>query len=143
MRPAFNISEQRFGKLVACHRVQAPRSDKKGNAWWECVCECGERVVVRATHLRTGNVRSCGCKRLIDLWGKRFGRLVVVDRSEKQLDGTRKWVCECDCGAIGVLRDGWQLRSKDSTSCGCAMIDAQKDFGRRGPLAKKKKATNG
>lgn len=141
--PALNLTEQRFGKLTACQRVPAPKTDRKGNAWWECVCECGERVTVRACHLRSGEVRSCGCKRTYDLWGERFGRLVVVDRSEKQIDGLRKWVCDCDCGTRAVLRYGWQLRSKDSTSCGCAMLEARARFGQRsnGGIRAAKKAT--
>jgi len=129
--PALNLTEQRFGRLVACHRVPTPKTDRKRNAWWECVCECGERVIARASRLRSGEVRSCGCKRTYDLWGQTFGRLTVVDRSEKQLDGLRKWVCTCACGANGVMRYGWQLRSGDTTSCGCAMREAQARFGQR------------
>jgi hypothetical protein len=131
MRPAVNITGQRFGRLTVCERVPTPKTDTKKNAWWECVCECGERVKVRATHLRAKQVRSCGCMRREDLWGQRFGRLVVEDlAAEKDERGGRPWICRCDCGAV-VRRSGWQLTSKDTTSCGCAMRDAQASFGRR------------
>lgn len=126
---ALDLTEQRFGKLTACHRVPRPPTDKKRNAWWECICECGERVTVRAAHLRALDVRSCGCIRRTDLWGQRFGRLVVEDLTpEKTVRGVREWVCRCDCGNV-VTREGWQLMGKDSTSCGCAMRDHQSRFG--------------
>jgi hypothetical protein len=124
-----DLTEQRFGRLTACHRVPTPPTDRKKNVWWECVCECGARVRVRATHLRQRTVRSCGCKRREDLWGQRFGRLVVEDlTSEKTARGGREWVCRCDCGAV-VLRSGWQLTARDSTSCGCALREHRERFG--------------
>lgn len=127
MRP-LDITGQRFGRLTACERVPRPKTDHKKNAWWECVCECGERIRVRATHLRAKQVRSCGCLKRADLWGQRFGRLVVEDlKPEKNERGGRPWVCRCDCGNV-VERSGWQLLSKDTTSCGCAMRDAQAAF---------------
>ena len=49
---ALDLTGQRFGRLTACERVPAPKTDGKKNAGWECVCECGERVKARATHLR-------------------------------------------------------------------------------------------
>jgi hypothetical protein len=124
-----DLTEQRFGRLTACFRVPTPPTDRKKNVWWECVCECGARVRVRATHLRQHTVRSCGCKRREDLWGQRFGRLVVEDLTpEKTARGGREWVCRCDCGAV-VLRSGWQLTARDSTSCGCALREHRERFG--------------
>jgi hypothetical protein len=28
---------------------------------YRCVCDCGEKTVVRSTYLRTGHTKSCGC----------------------------------------------------------------------------------
>ena len=30
-------------------------------AKWECLCDCGKKIVVSGTNLRSGNTRSCGC----------------------------------------------------------------------------------
>lgn len=137
MPARLNLTGQRFGLLTACEPAPRPASDRKGNTWWTCVCECGERIAVRATHLRAKQTHSCGCVRRFDLWGHRFGRLVVVDRSAKQLDGLSRWVCECDCGSPAVLRDAWQLRSGDTISCGCALREAQAKFGERATAARR------
>jgi hypothetical protein len=131
VRRAVNLTGQRFGRLTVCVQAPRPKTDRKGYAWWECVCECGERVIVRSTHLRQREVRSCGCLKRADLWGQRFGRLVVEDLgAEKDDRGGRPWICRCDCGAV-VRRSGWQLTSRDTTSCGCALRDARAAFGQR------------
>ena len=44
---------------------------------WNCECECGNWVVVRANNLKSGNTTSCGCR------NRGFTR---VERSIKRLD---------------------------------------------------------
>lgn len=53
----------------------------------------------------------------MELQGVRFGRLTVLERAKD----TRKaaWVCACACGAV-VTKAQIDLRSGDTTSCGCA-----------------------
>lgn len=48
---------QQFGRLTVIERV--PNIDL--HARWLCQCACGNRHEVRASHLKRGNVRSCGC----------------------------------------------------------------------------------
>lgn len=64
-----------------------------------------------------------------DLTGCRFGRLVVLGLDPEPYVSpsgkvTRRWRCQCDCGAqVTVLRSA--LTSKSGTrSCGCAHKDA-------------------
>lgn len=54
---------------------------------------------------------------LIDCLGKRFGRLLVVGRSN------RRWDCVCDCGNTTSV-PGCNLLSGNSRSCGCATREA-------------------
>lgn len=49
-----DLSEKRFGRLVAKKYV--------GEQRWECVCDCGKRVIVFAHNLlRENGTKSCGC----------------------------------------------------------------------------------
>jgi len=53
----------------------------------------------------------------IDLKGKRFGRLLVLDKNK--WNGRRLfWKCKCDCGRILDI-NGDSLRGGRSKSCGC------------------------
>lgn len=36
-------------------------TDRRGQAFWLCKCECGKEVIVRGTYLRNGHTQSCGC----------------------------------------------------------------------------------
>lgn len=54
---------------------------------------------------------------LIDLVGKRFGRLVVLKKTSSITDRAR-WVCRCDCGTEVIIISGSLLQEK-TKSCGC------------------------
>lgn len=67
--------------------------------------------------------------RLIDLSGKKFGRLTVIERAEDrtQPNGIRRvrWNCICECGRKTVV-DGRHLRSGAIQSCGCLLEEIVK-----------------
>lgn len=54
---------------------------------------------------------------MVDMTGKRFGKLVVVSRA-KSPNKQAAWLCKCDCGNETVVL-GWNLRSGHTVSCGC------------------------
>lgn len=56
--------------------------------------------------------------KIIDLTGKRFGMLTVLQRAEKNMYGKPAWECKCDCGKTSVVC-GDVLRRGDTKSCGC------------------------
>ena len=56
---AEDIVGNKYGRLTVVGR--APNRGK--NAMWECVCECGNTVVVYGMNLRKGLSKSCGCYR--------------------------------------------------------------------------------
>ena len=61
--------------------------------------------------------------------GIRYGRLVAVRNTGKTVFRSRIWLCRCDCGSEIEVRGG-ALSSGNTTSCGCAKIDAAVEIGR-------------
>lgn len=54
---------------------------------------------------------------MVDLSGKRFGRLTVISRAERQ-EKHIMWLCKCDCGTEKRIR-GSHLTGGKIVSCGC------------------------
>lgn len=59
--------------------------------------------------------------KLIDLKGKEFGRLLVLERAQVQ-SLKPKWLCRCSCGREVIIL-GSDLRSGATKSCGCLRND--------------------
>jgi hypothetical protein len=101
--------------------------DKNGRTAWLCVCDCGNKKIVRGPDLRKGRITSCGCrlasreKRIIDLTGQVFGELLVLQRDDNNYDRINlknKWLCRCSCGNVKSIT-GSALTSGHTRSCGC------------------------
>lgn len=56
--------------------------------------------------------------KLIDLSGKKVGRLTIVKRAPNSKAGESRWHCLCDCSGVTIVLSG-HLRSKATQSCGC------------------------
>ena len=54
----------------------------------------------------------------IEMIGKRFGRLLVIEESKVNRHGAVMWLCKCDCGMNKIIR-GAHLRNGGIKSCGC------------------------
>lgn len=57
MRVLKNLTDQRFGKLVAIR----PDGYSGKRIRWECVCDCGRTTSVASDKLLSGHTKSCGC----------------------------------------------------------------------------------
>jgi len=57
------------------------------------------------------------------LKGQKFGRLTILQDSERSKSGHIIWVCKCDCGNITEVRIT-ELRSGGTRSCGCFQREA-------------------
>lgn len=53
-----SLDGNRYGRLVVVSEVSRQR---KYIRQWECVCDCGTKIIVRLGNLRSGNTESCGC----------------------------------------------------------------------------------
>ena len=58
-----DITDQRFGRLVAIKKVKTPPHirNKGQKACWLCRCDCGIEKCIVATNLQNGSILSCGC----------------------------------------------------------------------------------
>lgn len=130
-RKVINLCGMKFGKL----RVIAltGRKTDKGELY-RCECDCGNITTVPRGYLINGHTKSCGCeqiesrhRRLIDLTGKRFGRLTVLRKDTEHSETKRiKWICQCDCGnVVSIL--GNNLVRGNTLSCGCLASDHTRD----------------
>lgn len=53
---------QKFGKVTV---IKIDHKDKKGEIYWECLCDCGNLTIIRNSNLLNGHTKNCGC-----LWKK-------------------------------------------------------------------------
>lgn len=126
---------KRFGSLI----VNSIAPKRKSRIYFDCTCDCGAKHSAYKANLLSGRVSSCGCAKgalvskavVVDLAGRRFGKLLVVDRA-----GTRRsfvlWNCLCDCGSLSTVTSG-DLLHCGTKSCGCAGLEKHTEaiMGRR------------
>lgn len=115
------VAGDRFDRLVALHQAES-----RGRMFWAFACDCGALVERPTSDVTRGKTKSCGCLKREqaakqcppeDLFGQRFGRLVVLRRLERSA-GKSRWECSCDCGSIKVVAAA-DLRRGNTISCGC------------------------
>lgn len=58
-----DLNGQRFGMLIVIERTESRRKASGGLVtYWNCKCDCGNKVKARADKLKLGKIVSCGCK---------------------------------------------------------------------------------
>ena len=60
-----------------------------------------------------------------DLKGKKFGKLTVLEATDKRKDNCIVWKCKCDCGNI-IEVSSKRLKNNINMSCGCYQKERQK-----------------
>lgn len=53
-----DITGQKFGRLTVIKKSNI-RKDRR--VCWECICECGSKIITTGKGLRSGLIQSCGC----------------------------------------------------------------------------------
>lgn len=113
-----DLTGKKFGRLTAIGYI--------GQSKWRCVCECGNTSETKASALKSGKSKSCGCLAkeqaakngqlsIMDLKGKRFGKLKVIEYA-----GKSTWKCLCDCGnTCYVAQNNLTRKNNGTKSCGC------------------------
>ena len=113
-----DLTGKRFGKLLV--RGMLAERSSTGQVLWECLCDCGNTVVVPTGQLKAGYRKSCGCLSrppLKDWTGRKFGWLTVTAYDGKR-GGKHFWKCICDCGNETTVCQS-NLKIGHTTSCGC------------------------
>ena len=101
------------GTVTSRYRAWALRPSKK---FCSNVCMSKDKELAEAR----------GRKLLIDLSGKKFGRLKVISQSGFDRYRQAIWKCACSCGnTTNVL--GSNLRRGVSKSCGCYAVDRARE----------------
>lgn len=121
-----NLTGQKFGRLTVTGISK--HTDSRSRRYWKCKCSCSNTKTIREDALLGGITKSCNCLQRdfvvgnthsrIDLVGKRFRRLVVLECVGVGKYKTATWKCQCDCGNIKDISGG-DLRSGKTGSCGC------------------------
>ena len=136
-----NLTGQKFGRLKVLYLDENYSNKKRDNVrYWKCKCECGKEISVRASSLKNGNTKSCGClkkeltrnRNIINMIGEKCGSLTVIKEGKrpKNVNNTRAyWWCKCDCGNPNlILVEGQLLRNGHKTSCGCVVSQYEKQI---------------
>ena len=61
LRKIVNIQGRRFGHLTVIKATT--RKTKSGELYWLCRCGCGNIKEIRGSYLKSGNTKTCGCRK--------------------------------------------------------------------------------
>lgn len=136
--PKLNLVGRRFGPLTVLESAGNNTLGRRDSRW-QCRCDCGQvRVLTSGTLWYYWASRTtCSCqryrsarrlqipgsyRRVSDLTGLRFGRLVAVEFLGLLPTGPRNhlrvtWRCQCDCGNEKAVPT--TLLGLHTNSCGC------------------------
>ncbi len=127
MGKIIDLTGKQFGRLMVLEKDLSQKH--KANTFWICQCKCGNIKSIRSSSLLNGSSKSCGClaRELLsqhsikDMTGQKFGKLIVVSRSDYKpsiKESHVYWNCLCDCGNMTIVA-GNNLRRGNVSSCGC------------------------
>lgn len=103
----------RFGRLLVLEYLH-------GKSKYRCKCDCGAVKDIWTGDFKSGKTKSCGClnkEHELDLVGKKFNMLTVVERVGKTPEHRYLFRCICDCGEEKVA-EGREIKRGKIMSCG-------------------------
>lgn len=118
-----DLTGKKFNRLLV---LELDHVHKKYGAFWKCKCDCGNEIITSAKTIKNGHSKSCGCYRhervsetfFVDLIGKKFGRLLILELDSMDKVHGARWKCICDCGKEIIVRAD-SLKNGHTNSCGC------------------------
>lgn len=113
---ALELLNKQFGFLTVVERIKN-NNTKSQQSLWKCKCICGKLITLQGRHIPNRKNMHCGC--LKELSGKKFGKLIVKNKSKIcKKDRLIYWDCICDCGKETSVPGSFLTRGIYS-SCGC------------------------
>lgn len=133
MAKLIDLTGQVFDKLTVLEKAQS----RARHVYWKCRCDCGNIIEVSGESLKRNIPHNCGCVKQKEqeekekikenkknyLIGKRFGKLVVIERTDKKINRSIVWKCKCDCGNYKEVPTHL-LQNGHTRSCGCLIREA-------------------
>ena len=121
----------RYGRLIAIRNTYKKQGS---NFIWECQCDCGNVIEVNGKSLESGGTQSCGCLQkeksrlnglqsadnLIDM---KYGKLTVIEKTNKRQGKNIIWKCMCECGNYTYVSGG-RLKTGNTRSCGLCGLNS-------------------
>ena len=105
--PAKDLSQQRFGSLVA---IRPTDQRSNGKVVWECQCDCGKTHYVSSANLANGSVKTCGkCNEPLKkpipheekFIGQQFGIWEILEATPQRANGYIVYLSRCQkCGYV-------------------------------------------
>lgn len=116
-----DLTGETFGLLKA---IAYAGHSPEHRAMWDCVCECGQKVTVRAERLRGGHVKSCGClvKRRMSRLNRTHGRSKtplyrvwrrMIDRCENEKNDSFQYYGSRGIAVCAEWRNSFEAFERD------------------------------
>ena len=105
--------------------------DEKCVIRFNCVCDCGTKVVAKSFELRSGRTKSCGChledKVKVTRFkvGQQIERFTILEELNKNSKGRYYYKCLCSCGKE-FKTSALSIYYHKTQSCGCLKSEANK-----------------
>lgn len=125
MKKIIDITGKRYFDVVVKGHAGFDSTNK---TTWNCICDCGNEFITTGLNLKSGNTKSCGCRRHKpqnkDITGEKFFRLTALEIAKRK-NSSVWWRCKCDCGNETTV-SYCHLSSGHTKSCGCYLRESSK-----------------
>lgn len=124
-----DLTGKTFGKLTVVNVDHKEKSER----YWYCKCSCGGDRIVSGRKLREQKITHCGCENkrpsnFVDLTGKTFGNLVVLEEYHGNDKDRVHWVCQCSCdNSTKLIAPTYSLTSGKTTKCKKCLAEETSD----------------
>lgn len=122
-------SDQKFYHITIKHKSKIKNNS---NRWlWLAICDCGAQLFVLPIQVKTGTIKSCGCKKKTtakDWSGKSYNDLTFIKPISRTIGSKIRWEAICKCGNTTQVVP-YEVTSGKTKSCGlCCRPSTAKDW---------------